>query len=46
MPFKVNPKTLKYTGSFNFGQFEGRGILICKDNVKFEGSFLKGLRQG
>jgi hypothetical protein len=46
MPFKVNPKTLKYSGAFKNGQFEGRGSLICKDNVKFEGSFSKGMRHG
>jgi hypothetical protein len=38
--------THKYERYFRDGLFEGTGTLICKDDVKFEGNFIKGQRHG
>lgn len=46
IPIKISSKTHKYEGYFRDGLFEGIGTLICKDDVKFEGSFSKGQRHG
>ena len=46
MHIVYNLITQKLKGTISCSSTEGKGVLFCKGNIKFEGMFVKGKRNG